>query len=183
MPRSAARRAMTAPSPGRKRMVMRSVARTRSAAASYDAGPRVFPSSSTNARIAINASLDSEMPAAWARVAKRAFSAAEALAVIDSRVARVARQLNSISDVGPSLRPQLCACCPRPRGAGGKGRGRALCRFIRDRVEARAGLTVVVERVISSVIAVAEINRRQPMTTLEIPPQQCATSTTAVGVP
>jgi hypothetical protein len=42
------------------------------------------------------------MPAAWARVAKRVFSAAEARAVIDSRVARVARQLISIPGVGPS---------------------------------------------------------------------------------
>src|SRR5438876_398874 len=69
----------------------------------------------------------------------------------------------------PELRPQLCARCPR--GAGGKGRGRAPWRFLHDRVEARAGLTLVVDRVMSSVIAAAEMNRRQPMTTLASSPE------------
>src|SRR3984957_18420384 len=95
MSRSAARRAMTAPSPGRSRMVMRSVALMLSVVVSY-AGPCVLPSSPTNARIAINASLDSDMPTAWARFVQRAFSTAEARAVIDTSVVRVARQLISI---------------------------------------------------------------------------------------
>jgi hypothetical protein len=64
-------------------MVMRSVALTRSAAGSHSSGACVLPSASTNARIAINASLDSDTPAAWAKVAKRVFSAREGRAVID----------------------------------------------------------------------------------------------------
>jgi hypothetical protein len=43
---------------------------------------------------------------------------------------------------------------------------------MRDRVEARAGLTLVVDRVISSVIAAAEMNRRQPMMTLASSPDR-----------
>src|SRR5215471_10543881 len=81
---------MTAPSPGRNRMVMRSVALTRSA------GACALPSATTNARIAINASLDSEMPAAWARVEKRAFSAGEGRAVIDRPGVRLVRPLISV---------------------------------------------------------------------------------------
>jgi len=45
-------------------------------------------------------------------------------------------------------------------------------RFLHDRVEARAGLTLVVDRVMSSVIAAAEMNRRQPMTTLASSPDR-----------
>jgi hypothetical protein len=75
---------------------MRSLARTRSAAGSYSRGPCVLPSPSTNARIAISASLDSEMPAAWASVAKRAFSVGEGRAVIDRPGVRTMRPLMSV---------------------------------------------------------------------------------------
>src|SRR6516165_3966389 len=85
---------MTPPSPGRNRMVMRSVALARSAAGSHSAGPFVLPSASANARIAINASLDSKIPAAWATVEKRAFSGGEGRAVIDRPGVRLVRLIS-----------------------------------------------------------------------------------------
>src|ERR1700728_4376979 len=83
MPRCTARRAIDSPSPGRKRMVIRSVAGSRAGAGT---DPRIGTASgSRTLRIAIIASVDSETPDAAARVAKRAFSAAEGRAVIDGR--------------------------------------------------------------------------------------------------
>jgi hypothetical protein len=67
---------------------------------------------------------------------------------------------------------QFRARGPRPRGAEGRGKGRAPWPFLRDRVEACAGLIVVVDRLMRSVIAEAEINRRHPITTLASSPDR-----------
>ena len=83
MPRCSARRAIDSPSPGRKRMVIRSVAGPRAGA---DTDPCDGPASgSRTLRIAIIASVDSETPDTAASVANRAFSAAEGRAVIERR--------------------------------------------------------------------------------------------------
>src|SRR5579863_2516833 len=91
MPRCAARRAIDSPSPGRKRMVIRSVAGPRAGAGTdpHNGGA----SRSRTLRIAIIASADSETPDAAASVAKRAFSATEGRAVIESRDDLAERQV------------------------------------------------------------------------------------------
>src|ERR1700683_4931567 len=91
MPRCTARRAIDSPSPGRKRMVIRSVADTRAGAGT---DPRIGTASrSRTLRIAIIASADSETPDVAASVAKRAFSAAEGRAVIEGRDDLAERQV------------------------------------------------------------------------------------------
>src|ERR1700733_3868808 len=81
MPRCAARRAIDSPSPGRKRMVIRSVAGPRAGAGTESRSGAA--SGSRTLRIAIIASADSETPDAEASVAKRAFSIAVGRAVIE----------------------------------------------------------------------------------------------------
>jgi hypothetical protein len=93
MPRCAARRAIDSPSPGRKRMVIRSVAGPRAGA---DTDPHNGAASGARTlRIAIIASADSERPDAVASVAKRAFSAAEGRAVIEGSDELAERQVMS----------------------------------------------------------------------------------------
>ena len=91
MPRCEARRAIDSPSPGRKRMVIRSVAGPR-AGAGIDSRNGAASGSRTW-RIAIIASADSERPDAVASVAKRAFSAGEGRAVIEGRDDLAERQV------------------------------------------------------------------------------------------
>src|SRR6186713_120737 len=82
MPRRFARSLITRRSPGRNRMVMRSVARSRCA------GPAFVSETSlqfSKERIAIRASVDSDIPRLAANVAKRSFSAGVGRAVIDGR--------------------------------------------------------------------------------------------------
>jgi hypothetical protein len=50
--------------------------------------------------------------------------------------------------------------------AGDRQRGRGFCTDIRDRAQSLDGLTLVVDLSMSSVIAEAAMNRRQPRTTL-----------------
>src|SRR6202050_2178566 len=91
MPRCAARRAIDSPSPGRKRMVIRSVAGPRAGAGTDSRNGAA--SGFKSLRMAIIASADSETPDAAASVAKRAFSAAEGRAVIDGRDDLAERQV------------------------------------------------------------------------------------------
>src|ERR1700683_1081769 len=91
MPRCAARCAIDSRSPGRKRMVIRSVAGPRAGAGA--ASRNGAASGSRTLRIAIIASADSERPDAVASVANRAFSAAEGRAVIEGRDDLAERQV------------------------------------------------------------------------------------------
>ena len=81
MPRCVARRASDSPSPGRKRMVIRSVAGPCAGAGTDSRNGAA--SGSRTLRIAIIASADYERPDAVASVAKRAFSAADGRTVIE----------------------------------------------------------------------------------------------------
>src|SRR5688500_8345944 len=82
MPRRLARSLITRRSPGRNRMVIRSVERSRRAGAVF-ASETSLPFS--NERMAIRASADSDIPRLAANVAKRSFSLGVGRAVIDGR--------------------------------------------------------------------------------------------------
>jgi hypothetical protein len=77
------RRAIDSPCPGRKRIVIRSVAGPRAGAGTDSRNGAAL--GSRTVRMAIIASADSERPDAAASVAKRAFSAAQRRAVIEGR--------------------------------------------------------------------------------------------------
>jgi hypothetical protein len=94
MPRSPARRVIAAPSPGRSRMVIRSVARICPDSGASAVAGDALPSGSIKVRIATSARADSDIPVRSASCAKRAFSAGEGRAVIEGSDT-VARQLMS----------------------------------------------------------------------------------------
>lgn len=81
MPRRLARSLITRRSPGRNRMVIRSVERSRREAAFVSETSL----QSSKERMAIRASVDSDIPRLAANVAKRSFSAGVGRAVIDGR--------------------------------------------------------------------------------------------------
>src|SRR5215469_5720403 len=109
MPRFAARWETTSPSHGRSLMVSRSVAGTRYCTPG-DGGPD-GPSSWRKARIAMRASADSEMPAACASIATRAFSPADGRTVIEAGVVPEARLMTD------GLLPSWSRSCARPQQA------------------------------------------------------------------
>src|ERR1700733_623303 len=110
MPRCAARRAIDSPSPGRKRMVIRSVAGPRAGAGTDSRNGAA--SGSRTLRIAIIASADSERPDDVASVAKRAFSAAERRAVIAGRDDLAERQVMTEATSAPIADTPL-SCPPQ----------------------------------------------------------------------
>ena len=95
-PRSAARWITASPSPGRRRIVMRSVAAT-CCGLSGDSRRSHTSSRSRRARIAFEASADSDRPTCCASNLKRAFSSVEGRTVIDGIEHRARRLLRARS--------------------------------------------------------------------------------------
>jgi hypothetical protein len=120
------------------------------------------------------------MPAAWARVEKRAFSAREGRAVIDRPGVPRVRPVIAIRVVTQDLN-----CGPaglgleQPEARGGAGHFGVSYAIVLSTDDGTGQfsrpeqwLTIVVDRVISSAIAAAEMKRRQPMMTLASSPDR-----------
>ena len=103
---------MEAPSPGRKRIVIRSVAGPNAGGGSHS--PIGFASGFRTSRMAISARADSEMPAWAASATKRSFSSGEGRAVIDGsgRVDRQATDKGTRGDFGARGGVMIAAFAP-----------------------------------------------------------------------